>query len=67
MAWEKRKGSSKRYYTRTYRRTGKKCIRVYFGTGLLAELASTLDDIRRVEQELLRRDTLDLLGPDEPI
>ena len=38
-----------------------------FGSGMLAELASTLDDIRRVEQELLRRDTLDLLGPDEPM
>ena len=50
MAWEKRKGSSGRYYTRS-RRVGGQVVREYVGCGLLAEISATLDALDRLERE----------------
>ena len=53
MAWESRKGSSAKYYTRSYC-VGGRIRRVYIGRGPMAELASTMDCLRRIENEIKR-------------
>jgi hypothetical protein len=58
MAWERRKHSKTLYYART-ERAGKKRRRIYFGTGPIAELAATLDLLRQVDVELVRRDSVE--------
>lgn len=50
MGWEKRKGSSSKYYTRS-RRIGGRVVREYLGRGPLAEIAATLDAFDRLERE----------------
>ena len=53
MAWETRKGKGS-YFTRTARRGGRR-RRIYFGSGEVAELASTLMEIANLEQELSQK------------
>jgi hypothetical protein len=55
MAWEKRKHSKTLVYTRT-ERVGKRRRRVYFGTGPIADLAATVDELNQIERELARRE-----------
>jgi hypothetical protein len=57
MAWETRRNSSGRYYTKTYRRgPGRKRLRIYFGSGPLGELAYTHDTLRKLDGEARRRE-----------
>ena len=59
MAWETREGCSERLYCRTHRRgPGRKRIRVYFGSGPIAELAAVMDEVRRIEDEIARRERI---------
>ena len=51
MGWEKRKGSSGRYYTRS-RREGGRVVREYIGCGPVAEAIAALD----VEERWLREE-----------
>ena len=57
MAWELRKRCAKLLYYRTHRRgPGNKRVRVYFGAGPIAELAAATDLVRRLEDEIARRE-----------
>ena len=57
MAWETRERCGKPLYYRTHRRgPEQKRIRVYFGAGPIAELAATTDLVRRLEDEIARRE-----------
>ena len=57
MAWETRERCAKPLYYRTHRRGPKqKRIRVYFGAGPIAELAAVTDLVRRLEDEIARRE-----------
>ena len=57
MAWETRERCGKLLYYRTHRRgSKKKRIRVYFGAGPIAELAAATDLVRRLEDEIARRE-----------
>lgn len=51
MAWEKRKHSGGRYYTRSYREGGR-VRRQYVGKGRLAELWAWFDAVQREEREI---------------
>ena len=55
MGWERRDGSAKKYYTRTERR-GKGRKRIYYGAGALAEIASLLDALLKIERETRKRE-----------
>lgn len=50
MGWEKRKGSSGTYYTRS-RRVGDRVVREYIGCGPVAEAVAALDALDRLERE----------------
>ena len=50
MAWETRRGGTRRYYTRSVRREGR-VVRVYFGTGPHAEAVAAADRERRVNRD----------------
>ena len=55
MGWERREGLEKKYYTRTERRgDGRK--RIYYGAGALAEIASLLDAMLKIERETRKRE-----------
>jgi len=47
MPWEQR--GEKRYYYHN-KRVGSRVVRRYLGTGVIAELAATTDDLRRLER-----------------
>jgi hypothetical protein len=49
MPWESR-GGANRYYTTTRRSSGKR-VRIYFGNGVPADLASSLHQLRQLERE----------------
>jgi len=49
MAWEQR--GEKRYYYHS-ERVGSRVVRRYIGTGAIAELAATADDLRRLERAI---------------
>ena len=53
MGWERRAGSSRRYYTRT-RRVGRQFVREYVGTGPAAEHAAEADAQDRAQRATLR-------------
>jgi hypothetical protein len=65
MGWEKRKTSSKRYYTLTDG-AGKQRLRTYIGRGEMAELAEAIDLDNRIQRELARRRREALRGPRRP-
>ncbi len=54
MGWESRKGTSRRYYTRS-RRVDGRVVREYVGSGPIAEAAAALDAARRCERAEQRR------------
>src|SRR5215813_6673392 len=47
MSWQQR-GRSRAYYRSE--RVGSRVVRRYIGTGVIAELAATADDLRRLER-----------------
>ena len=55
MGWERREGPEKKYYTRTERR-GKGRKRIYYGAGALAEIASLLDALLKIDRETRKRE-----------
>lgn len=57
MPWEKRKGTSKLYYTRTTQGPDSRRTRAYLGNGPLAEIAALQDALFRIERELWRRES----------
>jgi hypothetical protein len=65
MSWEKRKTSSKSYYTLTIG-VGKRRRRVYLGRNEMAELAEAIDLDNRIQRELTRRRCEALRGPRRP-
>lgn len=54
MAWETRKGTKKRYYTRS-RRVDGQVQREYLGCGELARLSAEIDTAARESQAALRK------------
>jgi hypothetical protein len=64
MGWERRAGSSGRYYTRTIRRDGH-VHREYVGTGPAAEAAAADDARRRAERMAARTQLQSLMAQDQ--
>jgi hypothetical protein len=55
MAWQGHRGAPKKYYTQTMR-TGCRRIRIYFGAGMLGEIAALQDHLARICLEIRRRE-----------
>lgn len=61
MAWEARRGGTRRYYTRSLRQ-GSHVVRQYVGTGPHAEAVAAADRERRVNGDARRAATRSTLG-----